>query len=113
MSVSKNVIEGNEANFEREVLQSPIPVLVDFWAAWCGPCRMVAPAVEQIADEFAGQAKVVKVDVDANQALAMRFGITSIPTLAVFQGGTVVDSVIGAVSKNVLAEVLRKRLALA
>lgn len=97
-------ITGN--NFEAEVLQSPVPVLVDFWATWCGPCRMVSPIVDQIAEETAGSAKVCKVDVDndANQELVSRFNIRSIPTLLFFKNGKLADSLVGATSKdNIMA----------
>ena len=89
-------------NFEREVLQSPVPVLVDFWATWCGPCRMIAPAVEAIAEERAGALKVGKVNVDEEGALAMQFGIQSIPSLLLFKDGKLVDSVIGYRTKEQL-----------
>lgn len=97
-------ITGN--NFEAEVLQSPVPVLVDFWATWCGPCRMVSPIVDQIAEETAGSAKVCKVDVDAdaNQELVSRFNIRSIPTLLFFKNGKLADTLVGATSKdNIMA----------
>jgi len=83
-------------NFEAEVLNSEIPVLVDFWAVWCGPCRMIAPAVEEIAEEYAGKVKVGKVNVDDEPELAAKFGIASIPTLMVFEGGKVKNTMVGA-----------------
>jgi thioredoxin 1 len=103
-------IEVTDANFESEVLQSEKPVLVDFWAEWCGPCRMIAPIVEEIAREYNGTLKVGKMDVDANPQVSMQFGIRSIPTLLIFKGGRVVDQVIGAVPKRVLTEKLSKHL---
>lgn len=93
-----------KANFEAEVLTSDVPVLVDFWATWCGPCRMIAPAVEEIANEREGTLKVGKVNVDEEGALAMQFGIQSIPTLLLFKGGQLVDSVIGYRTKEQLDE---------
>ncbi len=89
-----------EANFETEVVGSSIPVLVDFWATWCGPCKMISPIIDQIATEMAGVAKVGKVDVDGNVSLANRFGIRSIPTLLFFKNGELVDTITGATSKD-------------
>jgi len=103
-------IEVTDANFESEVLKSEKPVLVDFWAEWCGPCRMISPIVEEIAREYDGTLKVGKIDVDANPQVSMQFGIRSIPTLLIFKGGRVVDQVIGAVPKRVLTEKLSKHL---
>lgn len=97
-------VEGTDQNFDNEVLNSNLPVLVDFWAPWCGPCRMVAPVVEEIAKEYKGKLKVVKLNTDENQEVAFKYGIRSIPTLGIFKGGKVVDAVIGAVPKNYLVE---------
>lgn len=105
-----DVITLTDSNFEKEVLQSAEPVLVDFWAVWCGPCRAIAPAVEELATEFKGKARVGKLNVDENQATAGRFGIRSIPTLLVFKGGKVVDQVIGAVPKSKLVDALNKAI---
>ena len=98
-------------NFSEEVLQANEPVLVDFWAAWCGPCRMVAPIVEELAGEYHGRAKVCKLDVDAAQKTAGEFGIRSIPTLLIFKEGKVADQVIGAVPKTQITEKLDAALA--
>jgi thioredoxin 1 len=101
-----NVREVNDASFETEVINSDKPVLVDFWATWCGPCKIIAPHVQAVADEFAGRAVVAKVDVDANKQWAIRYGIQSIPTLLFFKGGKLVDRVVGAVDKKVLNDKL-------
>ena len=93
-------------NFESEVLQADTPVLVDFWAAWCGPCRMVGPIVEELVDEYDGRLKVCKLDVDAAQKTAQEYGIRSIPTLLIFNNGKVADQVIGAVPKGQITEKL-------
>ena len=92
-------MELTDTNFETEVIKSNTPVLVDFWAVWCGPCRAVAPIVEEMARDYAGKLKVGKVDVDQNPEISMRFGIRSIPTLFLFKGGKVVEQVIGALPK--------------
>lgn len=104
----KHTIEINEANFEAEVRQSTQPVLVDFWARWCGPCKMLAPVLDEVAVEQNGRAKVVKVNVDENPALAQRYNIQSIPTLLYFVGGEVQDRTVGAVSKQSIISKLEK-----
>lgn len=108
--MSKNVIEGTDATFKKEVLDSEIPVLVDFWAPWCGPCRIVAPVIEELAGEYAGKFKFVKVNTDENGASAAGYGVRSIPTLAIFKGGELADAVIGAVPKKMLTQKLDEHL---
>lgn len=103
-------IEMTDSNFQTEVLKSDKPVLVDFWAEWCGPCKMIAPVVEQLANEYDGKLKVGKMDVDSNQQTSMQFGIRSIPTLLIFKGGRVVEQIVGAVRKDVLTEKIAKHL---
>ncbi|HOW35693.1 MAG TPA: thioredoxin [Candidatus Omnitrophota bacterium] len=99
-----------QKNFEEEVLKSKIPVLVDFWAEWCGPCRMIAPAVDQLAEEFSGKFKVAKVNVDEAQDLAMQYSVMSIPTLMIFKEGKVADMVVGALGKEQLAKKMKQNL---
>jgi thioredoxin 1 len=99
-----------DASFESTVINSDKPAMVDFWATWCGPCKIIAPHVEALADEFAGRAVIAKVDVDSNRQTAIKFGIQSIPTLLFFKGGKVVDRVIGAVDKKVLRNKLTAQL---
>ncbi len=106
-------VTGTEQNFKVEVLESNQPVLVDFWAEWCGPCRMIAPAIDELAQDFVGKAKVVKVNVDDEPALASQYGVRSIPTLLFFQGGKVVDQLVGAAPKNTLAAKLTSLVAVA
>ena len=106
----KHTLEFTEQNFEAEVLKADMPVLVDFWAAWCAPCRMMAPAVEAVAEEYAGRAKVGKLNVDENQSLTSRYQIHSIPTLLVFKNGGVQEQHSGVVSKDVIAKMLERHL---
>ena len=98
-----NVIELNDNNFEEEVIKSSQPVLVDFWAEWCGPCKMIAPSVENISSEYEGKLKVGKLDVDSNPTVSSTYGIRSIPTLLIFKNGAPVDQIVGAVGQNVIA----------
>ena len=103
-----SVTDVKESEFKDAVLDSNVPVLVDFWAPWCGPCRMVAPVVEEIADQYDGKVKVVKLNTDENPKIASQYGIRSIPTLIIFKGGEKVDMVVGAVPKTTLANTLEK-----
>ncbi|MEW4981670.1 MAG: thioredoxin TrxA [Cycloclasticus sp.] len=101
--VSENVVHTTDDSFEQDVLASDQPVLVDFWAEWCGPCKMVAPILDEIADEYAGKLKVVKLDIDSNPAMPRRFGVRGIPTLMVYKAGEVEATKVGAVTKSQLA----------
>ena len=103
---SANTLEFNDTNFEQEVLGASEPVLVDFWAEWCQPCKMLAPTIDQVAEEFAGKAKVGKLDTDASREVAVKYGITAIPTVIVFKDGEAVKKFVGLTSKNDLAAAL-------
>jgi len=104
-------IEFTDSNFEDEVLNSDKPVLVDFWAEWCGPCRIIGPIVEEMAEEYDGKAKIGKVDVDSNSEVSVKYGIRSIPSLLIFKDGEVVDQIVGAVPKSHLTKQLEAQLA--
>ena len=103
-------LEITDQSFQEQVLNSDKPVLVDFWAAWCGPCRMLGPIVEEIANDFEGKAIVGKVDVDNNQQISMDYGIRNIPTVLIFKNGVVVDKLVGVSPKEVIAEKLQAHL---
>ena len=106
----KNVHEVNDLNFDQEVLQSDVPVLVDFTATWCGPCRQIAPFVDQLADEYEGKVKITKLDIDSSPGTAQKFGIRGVPTLKVFKGGEVVAEQVGAVPKSAIAALIDRAL---
>ena len=107
---SKHIVIISNNNFEQEVNKSPTPVLVDFWAEWCGPCKMIAPVLDEIAEEKAGKIKIAKVNVDENQELAAKFGIRSIPTLLLFKGGQVKEQIVGMTGKKDLERKLAVHL---
>lgn len=104
------VLHTTDATFEADVLRSDIPVLVDFWAPWCGPCKMIAPVLDELAPEFAGKAKIVKINVDENQLVAGQFGVRSIPTLLLMKNGEVVATQVGALPKSQLANFINQHL---
>jgi thioredoxin 1 len=101
-----NVLEVTVSTFDAEVAESPIPVIVDFWAPWCGPCKMLAPTLDAVSQEVAGKVKVVKVNVDDNQQLAVKFGVMSIPTMIIFKGGQQVNRMVGAKSRDEIVKAL-------
>ncbi len=103
-----DVLNVGDSDFKKEVLESQQPVLVDFWATWCAPCRAIAPAVEELATQYKGRVKVAKMNIDDNQDTPQQFGVRSIPTLLVFKGGKVVDQIVGAVPKSKLEDALKK-----
>ncbi len=107
---SAGMLELSDSTFEKEVLKSETPVLVDFWAPWCGPCRILAPVVEDIANSYSGLLKVGKLNVDDNQDTTMAYGIRSIPTLIIFKGGKALDQIIGAVPKSEIERMVKKAL---
>jgi thioredoxin 1 len=106
----KDTVAVQDASFKAEVLDSSVPVLVDFWATWCAPCRAIAPALEELATQYKGKLKIAKVDVDESQQVAQQFGIRSIPTLLLFKGGKVVDQLVGALPKTKLEDAIKKQL---
>ncbi|MDP1917841.1 MAG: thioredoxin [Myxococcales bacterium] len=108
--MSKDTVAVQDASFKAEVLDSSVPVLVDFWATWCAPCRAIAPALEELATQYKGKIKIAKVDVDESQQVAQQFGIRSIPTLLLFKGGKVVEQLVGAMPKNKLEDAIKKQL---
>ena len=108
--MAKDTVTVLDATFKSEVLDSQTPVLVDFWATWCAPCRAIAPSLEELATQYKGQLKIAKVDVDENQAIAQQFGIRSIPTLLMFKGGKVVEQLVGAAPKAKLEDAIKKVL---
>jgi thioredoxin 1 len=108
MSENENLYHVTDGDFDEQVLQSDIPALVDFWAAWCGPCRTVGPIVEELAEEYKGKVKVAKLDVDNNKQVASKYGVRGIPTLMLFKDGQIVDQIVGAVPKSRIKELLDK-----
>ena len=104
--MSTSVYEFTDNNFDSDVINSEVPVLIDFWAVWCGPCKAIAPVIEEVANEFEGKVKVGKVDVDQNQDTAMKYGVRSIPTLLILKDGEVINQIVGSVPKTEITDKL-------
>jgi len=110
MTISENVIHLNDGNFEEEIKNAQKPLLIDFWAPWCGPCKTIGPIIEELAETYKGRAIIAKINVDENQKAAMTYGVRSIPTLVLFKDGKIVDTIIGLVPKERLEEFINKAL---
>jgi len=110
MAEGKNLINVTDDSFQKDVLESEIPAFVDFWASWCGPCRMIGPVFEELSNEYAGKVKFVKINVDENPKTPSNYGVRGIPTLIMFKGGKAVDQIVGAVPKNQLDGAIKKVL---
>jgi thioredoxin 1 len=110
MGEGSNLTVGTDANFQKEVLEAEQPTIVDFWAPWCGPCRMITPVFEELSNQYAGKVKFVKVNVDENPKTPANYGVRGIPTLIMFKGGKAVDQLVGAVPKNQLESIVKKVL---
>ena len=106
--MGENVIEITDQNFESDVLKSETPIVIDFWAEWCGPCKTIAPVIDELADEYLGKIKFGKVNVDSNQQTAMKYGIRSIPNLLIFKDGSVVNQIVGSVPKDSIVKLLKE-----
>ena len=107
---SEAIMEVTDANFDQDVLKSDRPVMIDFWAAWCGPCKALAPIVDEVAQSYSGRVRIGKMDVDKNVATAQRYGVRGIPTLLIFKGGQVKEQIVGYVSRDVIEKALDKNL---